>query len=281
MTPTASKTPPNHLPHPISLPYIGMKNAHIPTKLRKLDSHSQRRRPIAASPITVVCWNTFPAPQFGFNGWISMLKSILGSLCREYHYVFLPWKPSRLQTLRCCGWLGCSTQFLLCLKFYLYIVPSSSLSDSWVSEFLSLRGRRRRRQTRCCRCERGCSVSGPLRRTLRSVSSQLNLSSFNPPRIKHFYLMHGENPAFYPLCVPCAQQDIKTASDTWQKGAIIYPAQRILWFTEAVKGRAPLPACCSLISFLPVWDRSILCFLEFQNGQFSVTQSPAGSPSLH
>lgn len=56
-----------------------------------------------------------------------MLKSILDSLWREYHYVFLPRIPSRLQSLRCCGWLGCSTQFLRCLKFYLYIGLSSFL----------------------------------------------------------------------------------------------------------------------------------------------------------
>lgn len=121
-----------------------MKNAHIPTKLRKLDSHSQQHRPIAASPITVVCWNTFPTPQFGFNGWISMLKSILGSLCREYHYVLLPWKPSRLQTLGCCGWLGCSTQLLPLLKvLFVYCPVVSSLSDSWGMELLLLRGRGR------------------------------------------------------------------------------------------------------------------------------------------
>lgn len=39
--------------------------------------------------------------------------------------------------------------------------------------------------------------------------SQLNLSSLYPPQIKHFYLMRGENPAFYPLRVPRAQQELE------------------------------------------------------------------------
>lgn len=29
------------------------------------------------------------------------------------------------------------------------------------------------------------------------------------PRIKHFYLMRGENPVFYPLHVPRAQRELK------------------------------------------------------------------------
>lgn len=38
--------------------------------------------------------------------------------------------------------------------------------------------------------------------------SQLSLSSLYPPQIKHFYLMRGENPAFYPLRVPRAQREL-------------------------------------------------------------------------
>lgn len=91
-----------------------LKNVHKSTKLRKLDSQSQRLQPIAASrDCSLHRWNTFPVLRVGLNGWISMLKSILASLCCEYHYVFLPRIPSRLQSPRRCGWLGCSTQFLL------------------------------------------------------------------------------------------------------------------------------------------------------------------------
>lgn len=86
-----------------------MKNAHVPDKnFKKLDSQSEQRWPIAGSRNRrAPCWNSFPMPEFGFNGWISMLKSILGSLCREYHYVFLPRIPSKLQSRVCMavgGW---------------------------------------------------------------------------------------------------------------------------------------------------------------------------------
>lgn len=100
-------------------------------KLQKLDSHSKQRRPIAASHNrSVPCWNSFPVPHCGFNGWISMLKSILGSLCREYHYVFLLRISSKLQSLLGCRWLGCSAQFLPGLIFSFFL--SLCLLGEWL-----------------------------------------------------------------------------------------------------------------------------------------------------
>lgn len=168
MTPTASKTP-------ITLytPYILVWKMHtFLQKLQKLDSHSKQRQPIAASHNRgVPCWNSFPGRHFGFNGWISMLKSILGSLCREYHYVFLLRISSKLQSLHGCRWLGCSTQLLPGFIFFF------SLSDSWVSDYcLALWGHRRDDKQDVV--APGVAAPPPL--------SQLNLSSLYPPKSNTF-----------------------------------------------------------------------------------------------
>lgn len=154
-------------------------------------------------PIITNCPNTFPKPQYGFNGWISILKSILGSLCREYHYVFLPRIPSRVTELprvtelldpipslpqsficihrpvilpglpasdciRACEAVGGMTNKMLSLQAWLRGL-SSSPGLVWLDVRLA-----------------ACSLHSP-------DSPELFLSS---PRVKHFYLIHRGKPVF-------------------------------------------------------------------------------------
>lgn len=159
-------------------------------------------------PITTVCPVTFPMPQFGFNGWVSMLKSILGSLCHEYHYVSLPRIPSRQQSLFGCGWLGSSTPIPPLLRVLFVYRARRLLSDSGVSDYCLTARPWEGWQTRCSCSGHGCSVSSHL--SLDDLaSSRSSTWALSIPQIKHFYLMHTENPAFYPLCAARAQQELK------------------------------------------------------------------------
>lgn len=162
-------------------------------------------------PITTVCPVTFPMPQFGFNGWVSMLKSILGSLCREYHYVSLPRIPSRQQSLFGCGWLGSSTpNSSSALSFICISGPSSSLwlRGEWLLSDCEAMGGMTNKMLLLWAWLLSLKSSQPW---WSRLLSQLYLSSLYPPNQTLLPNAHWKSCFLSSLCSPCtAGAEIKT-----------------------------------------------------------------------